>query len=214
MPTDDSDQPLSDDARKVDDKIRNVVSDLTDFEVRPIRRLASKVRTLSAWQIVVATVLLMVALIVVFGFSLFGSHDDLEHLDEAIDQAGSSDVVASGPLSGTWDMYWTNINGVDGKAYTVRFTTEGTVWILEADAIGHTEYSLNGDRLRFTFTHVVSGSYHEDFPVVDNFEGVVDSAGEIVGEWERGGYECRPDRTPPCELQPSTSFASRLVIQS
>jgi len=212
MSTDDGDQPLSDDAKAVDDKIRHVVSDLTDFEVRPIRRVVNKVRVLSAWQIVVATVLLIVTLILLFG-NFFGSHDDIERLNETIDQARYSEFVAGGPLSGTWDMHWTNVNGVDGKAYTVRFTKEGTVWILEGDAIGHTEYSLDGDKVWFTFTHVISGSYHEDFSVVDSFHGVLNSAGEIVGTWERGGYECSPDNAPPCGLRPSSFFDAWLVRQ-
>jgi hypothetical protein len=150
----------------------------------------------------------LVALFLLIGAGVvgFGSNDP-----EATGPAASVDSV--GPVSGTWNMFWTNSEGTESHGFTVRFigTETGKVEILEDATEYDATFQVNGDQVRFTFTRVFdlpTGAW----PETSVFEGTLTGADRMIGELERQDWSCEPGRDPVCACGPEpTRFASRLV---
>ena len=152
--------------------------------------------------------LLLVALFLLIGAGVagFGSNDPGT-------QSPADSVESEGPLSGTWDMYWTNIEGNERVGFTVRFVggQTGSVEILEDDTEYDATFQVNGDQVRFTFTRVFDLPTG-DWPETSVFEGTLTSDDRMIGQWERQDWSCEPGRDPVCKYgDEPTRFPSRLV---
>jgi hypothetical protein len=119
--------------------------------------------------------------------------------------------------SGTRAMYWTNANGEEDQAFTIRFDGDdrGTIEILNDDTEYDTVFRLlDGGKVWFTSTRVfdIQGVA---WPEITIFEGTFVRADKISGEWAREDWECLPGRDPPCKYLPdAVGDPSRLVRES
>jgi hypothetical protein len=230
--TDDGNRRLGEEAQNIDDDLRGVVSNLTEFDVRKHKRSPLK----STNWLILAMVFAIAFLVLIIGFGLrlfeplydrwsdpggavTGSPADLVSTASSLaPDIASSD--AEGPLSGTWAMYWTNVNGSENQAFTIRFDGDdrGTIEIFNDDTEFDTHFRFDGDLVWFTFTRVfeieISDSQTVNWPEISTFEGTFTGADEISGEWAREGWDCVPDRDPPCQYRPdAVGDPSRLVRQ-
>ncbi len=211
MATEEPGGHLSKEAEALDGHARNLISDLTDLDVRSSK--PKKKRPISTWMIALIGLLIIVTIV----FAVFYNPKDPDGAGAAATTTatGSAGADPSGPLAGTWDMYWTNSEGVERKGFTIRFigAETGTVEILEDATEYGTEFTLDGDTLWFTFTRVFDLDTGE-WPETSVFEGTLSGSGEITGEWERQDWSCSPDADPPCSYGPKPLyFPARLVGQ-
>jgi hypothetical protein len=119
-----------------------------------------------------------------------------------VDEPSTTSPANAAALSGTWDMYPTNSEGDDRQVFTVQFvgTDSGTVHVLNDDTVFRL---LDGGNVWFTFTRVfdvqIDNSQTIEWPEISVFEGTFVGADTISGEWAREGWDCLPDRDPPCQ---------------
>lgn len=214
---DDGKQPLSEDAANLDDHARGLISDLTDFNVR--KRKPSRFSLLWLLLIVVAIAVLM---LVITRPALFTSRSqtpnaantDLTAADQA-STASDSGLADAGPISGTWDMYWTNVNGDESVGFVVRFTDDeyGTIDFPYDERAYDAVFDMTGDQVSFGFARdfdVPSGTLTE----WSSFEGTLVTPDEIRGEWLRDDWECWSDPNAGCKKKVEPAhYPSRLVRQ-
>ena len=114
----------------------------------------------------------------------------------------------AGPISGTWAMYWTNSEGSESQAFTIRFTGggTGTLEILEDYTEFNTAFEVEGDQVMFEFTRTFQVPIG-DWPEKSYFVGVLTGRNEMSGEWAREGWECWADHV---ELEIVAGCASEL----
>jgi hypothetical protein len=135
------------------------------------------------------------------------------------DEPSTTSRVNAGALSGTWDMYATNSEGDDRQVFTVQFVgaDSGTLHILNDETEYDTVFRLlDGGKVWFTFTRVfdiqIDNSQTIKWPEISVFEGTFVGADKISGEWAREGWDCLPERDPPCQYRPdAVGDSSRLV---
>ncbi len=222
---------LSDAARELDEHARDVISDLSDFDVRKRdESRTSRLRLAGYFWIVFA---LMVAIFVVVraNDSEPATTSSITTTSIAATMSGSepgsleSDGTATattqlgdinGPLPGTWIMYITGSDEEERHAFTVQFigTETGTVEILEDSTEFDTGYELRGDIVSFGFTRIRTTEFG-DWSEMSGFEGTRATGAEFVGQYVRENWSCHPDRDPPCEYETEPiRFPARLVPKS
>lgn len=217
----DGDRPLSEEAEDLDDHARDLVSDLTEFDVRSDRQEHSS--NLSKWLLILAAVLVLVFLLLSLTGSIWaGDEDGSEAPSDSgtattvADQGGASNEQSSetaGPTSGTWEMYWTNIEGNERVAFTLRFMDDeyGTVEFPYDDKPYDARWDINGNQISFGFARDFDGP---GWSVTEwsSFEGTLVNPDLITGNWLRDDWSCAPD--DGCSKGPVPSkFDSRLVRQ-
>jgi len=178
----------------------------------------------------------LISVLVVLAFVIFGGDDadapsnegaepatELDQDSTATPEPDSADAAAAvpdfvdadgaTPLSGTWVMYWRNVEGNDSPAFTLRFNgvNGGSVEVLNDETESDTWIEFDGDELRFGFTRTfdLSDNWPEGTPYPaggwdekSEFKFTRVSDGQFLGTWFRDDWECRPDRTPACATNP------------
>jgi hypothetical protein len=224
-------RPLSEAAEALDDHGRRLITDLTDFKVeKPKGKKPRSCMFTILWSGLV--------LAATFGL-LYVLSDRLDLLSgefEPLDASGTESTVTeqasttstagtaildssdANNLKGTWAMYWTNANGSENQAFTIRFDggDKGTLEILNDDTEFDTTFRFDGDRVWFTFTRIfdieISDSQTIKWPEIRIFEGSFHGLDEISGEWAREDWDCVPDRDTPCKYhEDAVGDPARLV---
>jgi hypothetical protein len=112
-------------------------------------------------------------------------------------------------------MYWTNDDGSERQAFTVRFTGSdtGTVKILGDATVEHTAFDVNRDQIRFTLTRLLDAPVG-DWSETSVFEGSVIGSDRMLGAWTLEAWSCQTDPEPSCAYTGDLArFSSRLVRQ-
>jgi len=213
---DDDHVPLSEEAENLDDHARGLISDLTELDVR-----RPKPRPANGRKSLVFLILLVVALVALFlfGFGVLRPGWKPAEVESTVRADTGTSVAGSGtdgPLSGTWDVYWTNSDGEENQAFTIRFVgaDAGTVEFVEgAYEVMDATFEVNGDQVAFAFTRIFNQA-DGDWPEASTFEGTLTAAGRIVGEWTRQNWSCAADLSgkSTCRYEPDLArYPSRLV---
>jgi hypothetical protein len=110
-------------------------------------------------------------------------------------------------------MYWTNSNGFEKPAFTIRFTgtDSGTFEILGDATVSDATFQVEGDTVSLEFTCTFDVPIG-DWPVDSYFDGTLTGAEEMSGQWGRQGWECWPESDAGCGYEVEWSrYSSRLV---
>lgn len=207
----DGDRPVRRSKRQIEDDIRDKISDLTPFDVRTHRKRRPANLSKRLWVAALALVALFILFVIplIWHGPIAGSSDpsDTPVADSpgAATSAQSSDPSNASPgpdgsITGTWDMYWTNPNGVENVGFILRFLDDeyGTLEAPYDDLVHDGTYDVDGDQISFGFARdfeVPSGIMTE----WSAFEGTLVGPDEIRGKWFRDDWECWPEPNAGCK---------------
>lgn len=220
----DGDRPLSKKAEDLDEHARDLVSDLTEFDVRSSKQAQSINLSKRLWVAALALVVIFM-LLVLSGFRFTDVGFSEPHDEEMVEEPAGVATAAedSGPgvaspdaselTSGTWDMYWTNIEGDESVGFVLRFMDDeyGTLEFPDDKNAYDGRWDLDGDQISFGFARDFDGS---GWSVTEwsAFEGTLVNPDLIIGTWLRDDWSCTPD--DGCSTKPVPSESdSRLVRQ-
>lgn len=223
MPSDGSDGSLSERTQKHADFFRDAYATQEELAGRKKPEKPSAGRRWSRWWRIPLVWLAPILLVVWHLFATNAAQWPWENSGAAApaDEPSTTSPASAGAPSGTWEMNATNSVGHDRQVVTVQFvgTDSGTVHSLNNDTEYDRVFRLpDGGKAWFTFTRLfdiqIDNSQTIRSPEISVFEGTFVEPDEISGEWEREGWDCMPDRDPPCQYSPdAVGDPSRLVRQ-
>ena len=215
------DRSLSKEAEDLDGHARDLISDLTEFDVRSDKQAHSSNLSKRLWVAALALVVLFI-LFVLAGLLFFDVGSSESNAEVVADPAGVTTAEgdsgprvagpdASEPTSGTWDMYWTNIEGNESVGFTLRFIDDeyGTVEFPYDDRAYDGTWDINGDQISFGFARDFDGPGWS-VTAWSAFEGTLDKPDLLLGTGLRDDGSCTPD--DGCSTNPGPARSdSRLV---